>query len=122
MKNEDADLIQRIVSGDEDAFTALVEKHQKWVHSLAWREIGDFHIAQEITQDTFIIGVKMMPHRWHLSQSIYKALGIPAQFVTYNDTGHEIKDEMTDDITAFFEANAGNEIVEIVPHQYSSED
>ena len=67
-----------------------------------------------------LIGVKMMPDRWHLSQSIYKALGIPAQFVTYNDTGHEIKDEMIDDITAFFEANAGDEIVEIVPHQYSS--
>ena len=68
-----------------------------------------------------LIGVKMMPDRWHLSQSIYKALGIPAQFVTYNDTGHEIKDEMIDDITAFFEANAGDEIVEIVPHQYLSE-
>ncbi len=58
MKNEDANLIQRIVSGDEDAFTALVEKHQKWVHSLAWREIGDFHIAEEITQDTFIQAFK----------------------------------------------------------------
>ena len=68
-----------------------------------------------------LIGVKMMPDRWHLSQSIYKTLEIPAQFVTYNNTGHEIKDEMIDDITAFFEANAGDEIVEIVPHQYSSE-
>ena len=68
-----------------------------------------------------LIGIKMMPDRWHLSQSIYKALGIPAQFVTYNDTGHEVKDEMIDDITAFFKANAGDEIVEIVPHQYPSE-
>ena len=56
-----------------------------------------------------------------MSQLIYKALGIPAQFVTYNDTGHEIKDEMIDDITAFFEANADDEIVEIVPHQYPSQ-
>ena len=68
-----------------------------------------------------LIGIKMMPDRWHLSQSIYKALGIPAQFVTYNDTGHEVKDEMIDDITAFFKANAGDEIVEIVSHQYPSE-
>ena len=114
-----------------------------------------------------LIGIKMMPDRWHLSQSIYKALGIPAQFVipflnkrpsltknwfvvaqfiarltcgcltafqnlynatlffrfgiTYNNTGHEVKDEMIDDITAFFKANAGDEIVEIVPHQYPSE-
>ena len=62
--------------------------------------------------------VKMMPDRWDVSQSIYRALGIPAQFVTYKDTGHEIKNEMIDDIAAFFEVNAGDEIVEIVPHQY----
>ena len=54
MKNEDVDLIQRILSGDESAFTTLVEKYRKRIHSLAWREIADFHIAQEITQDTFI--------------------------------------------------------------------
>ena len=29
MKNEDVDLIQRILSGDESAFTMLVEKHRK---------------------------------------------------------------------------------------------
>ena len=61
MKNEDVDLIQRVLSGDESAFTALVERHRKWVHSLAWREIGDFHAAQEITQDTFIQAFKSLP-------------------------------------------------------------
>ena len=67
-----------------------------------------------------LIGAKMMPDRWNVSQSIYRALGIPAQFVTYENTRHEIKDEMIDNIAAFFEANAGDEIVEIVPHQYPS--
>lgn len=61
MKNEDVDLIQRVLSGDENAFTALVEKHRKRIHSLAWREIGDFHAAQEITQDTFIQAHKSLP-------------------------------------------------------------
>ena len=61
MKNEDVDLIQRVLSGDESAFTALVQRHRKWVHSLAWREIGDFHAAQEITQDTFIQAFKSLP-------------------------------------------------------------
>ena len=61
MKNEDVDLIQRVLSGDENAFTTLVEKHRKWIHSLAWREIGDFHAAQEITQDTFIQAYKSLP-------------------------------------------------------------
>ena len=61
MKNEDVNLIQRVLSGDESAFTTLVERHRKWVHSLAWREIGDFHAAQEITQDTFIQAFKSLP-------------------------------------------------------------
>ena len=61
MKNDDVNLIQRILSGDEGACTALVEKHRKWIHSLAWREIGDFHAAQEITQDTFIQAFKSLP-------------------------------------------------------------
>ena len=61
MKNEDVDLIHRILAGDEAAFTALVDRHRKWIHSLAWREIGDFHAAQEITQDTFIQTLKSLP-------------------------------------------------------------
>ena len=61
MKNEDVDLIQRILSGDEGAFTVLVDRHREWIHSLAWREIGDFHAAQEITQDTFIQAFKSLP-------------------------------------------------------------
>ncbi|MDE0401334.1 MAG: sigma-70 family RNA polymerase sigma factor [Candidatus Poribacteria bacterium] len=54
MKNDDAQLIQRVLEGDDTAFSALVKKYRKPVHSLAWRKIGDFHIAEEITQDTFL--------------------------------------------------------------------
>ena len=54
MKNDDAQLIQRILTGDDAAFSALVRKYQRSVHALAWRKIGDFHVAEEITQDTFL--------------------------------------------------------------------
>ena len=54
MKNEDVTLIQQFLTGDENAFVSLVRKYQKQVHALAWRKIGDFHIAEEITQDTFL--------------------------------------------------------------------
>ncbi len=54
MKNSDTQLIHRVLNGDENAFSALVKKYQKQVHALAWRKIGDFHIAEEITQDTFL--------------------------------------------------------------------
>ena len=54
MKNDDAQLIQRVLDGDDTAFSALVRKYQRSVHALAWRKIGDFHIAEDITQDTFL--------------------------------------------------------------------
>ena len=54
MKNDDVALIKRTLAGDETAFAELVTKYQKPVHALAWRKIGDFHIAEDITQDTFL--------------------------------------------------------------------
>ena len=54
MRNNNAELIQRILEGDDAAFACLVRKYQKRVHALAWRKIGDFHIAEDITQETFL--------------------------------------------------------------------
>ncbi|MDE0016544.1 MAG: sigma-70 family RNA polymerase sigma factor [Candidatus Poribacteria bacterium] len=54
MVENDVQLIRRILSGDDAAFSVLVQKYQKNVHALVWRKIGDFHIAEEITQDTFL--------------------------------------------------------------------
>ena len=51
---KDAELIQQVLQGNQEAFGCLVKKYQKGVHTLAWRKIGDFHIAQEITQDAFL--------------------------------------------------------------------
>ena len=58
MKNIDVELIHRVLDGDDTAFSELVKKHQKSVHALVWRKIGDFHIAEEITQDTFLKAYK----------------------------------------------------------------
>ena len=61
MEDNDIQLIYRVLSGDDEAFTALVQKHQRGVHALAWRRVGDFHFAEEITQDTFLRVYKGLP-------------------------------------------------------------
>ena len=69
MVGNDVQLIQRILSGDDEAFGVLIQKYRKGVHALAWRKIGDFHYAEEITQDVFL--------------QVYKKLGTlknPSQF------------------------------------------
>ncbi len=56
----DAQLIRRILSGDDAAFDTLVQRHQRGVHALAWRKVSDFHYAEEITQDTFLQAYKKL--------------------------------------------------------------
>ncbi len=60
MLQDDVQLIRRTLSGDESAFGPLVQKHQKGVHALIWRKIGDFHYAEELTQDTFLQAYKKL--------------------------------------------------------------
>ena len=54
MKNDDAKWIERILAGDEEAFTALVKKYEKQIHTFVWKRVRDYHVAEEITQDTFL--------------------------------------------------------------------
>ncbi len=68
-KVDDVELIHSVLSGDDTAFDILVKKYEKGVHALAWRKIGDFHYAEEITQDTFLQAYRKLstlknPHRF----------------------------------------------------------
>ena len=54
MASSDAELIQRTLNGDDTAFGFLVDKYKGAVHALAYRKIGNFHTAEDITQDTFL--------------------------------------------------------------------
>ena len=54
MRSDDVALIQRILEGDESAFASLVRKYQRQVHALAWQKTRDFHIAEDIVQETFL--------------------------------------------------------------------
>ena len=65
MQNNDTELIQRTLEGDQQAFTMLVEKYQKQIHALAWQKIGDYHIAQEIAQDTFLTAYQKLHSLTH---------------------------------------------------------
>ena len=69
MKNDDAQWVERILAGDEYAFTALVKKYEKQIHAFVWRRVRDYHIAEEITQDTFLrayekLGTLRNPNRF----------------------------------------------------------
>ncbi len=56
MMSDDMTLVREFAATQtEPAFAALVERHLGLVHSAALREVGDPHLAEEISQAVFII-------------------------------------------------------------------
>ncbi|MCC6574786.1 MAG: sigma-70 family RNA polymerase sigma factor [Planctomycetes bacterium] len=55
-RETDQDLVARVLKGDQVAFEAIVERFRNQVYGLALRKVSDVAVAQDITQDTFVIG------------------------------------------------------------------
>jgi RNA polymerase sigma factor (sigma-70 family) len=56
MMRDDMTLVREFATArSEPAFAMLVERHISLVHSAALRQVGDAHLAEEITQAVFII-------------------------------------------------------------------
>ena len=53
MRTEDGYIIQKCLDGDAAAFGLLVDKYKGSVYALAYSKLGNFHDAQDITQEVF---------------------------------------------------------------------
>lgn len=51
----DGDLLKRMWGGDEEAFTAVYRRHQGMVYRFALQMSGRTEIAEEVTQDVFML-------------------------------------------------------------------
>lgn len=49
-----AEILQKACEGDRDAFSALIEAHYDFIHSVAWRWSGVAGDAEDIAQDVCI--------------------------------------------------------------------
>jgi Sigma-70 region 2 len=49
----DHEALRRVAAGDVDAFEALVRRHERRLHRLCERMLGDAELAREATQETF---------------------------------------------------------------------
>ena len=63
----DAELLRQFASGSQEAFTQLVHAHPGWIYAAALRRTNDRHLAEDVTQATFIVlcreGKKLRPGR-----------------------------------------------------------
>ena len=83
MKSDtDSDLLRQFVEHESDAaFAGLVERHVNLVYSVAHRQTGDAHQAEEITQAVFIILAKKastLRHEQALSSWLFQATRLTA--------------------------------------------
>jgi RNA polymerase sigma-70 factor (ECF subfamily) len=51
---DDRVLVQRAQRGDQDAFAALVTRHQRYVYNLAYRLLRDGREAEDLAQEAFL--------------------------------------------------------------------
>src|ERR1700690_1373777 len=79
---EDSTLLQRYVENHSDeAFAGLVTRHVNLVYSVALRQVGKPHAAEEITQAVFIILAKKaagLRHDKALSSWLFQATRLTA--------------------------------------------
>lgn len=57
----DADLINRINSGDEKAFNILYYRHRDWIFRMAARLTGDAQLADDVLQEVFCYFLGKIP-------------------------------------------------------------
>jgi RNA polymerase sigma-70 factor, ECF subfamily len=51
---EDAQVVRQVLRGRQDAFSVLVERYQKPIFNFVYRFFGNYELAQELTQETFL--------------------------------------------------------------------
>jgi len=54
-------IISHVLNGDIDSFRFLVQKYQKPVISMINHITNDYHIAEDIAQDVFLVAYKKIP-------------------------------------------------------------
>ena len=51
---EDAQVVRQVLRGRQEAFSVLVERYQKPIFNFIYRFYGNYELAQELTQETFL--------------------------------------------------------------------
>ncbi len=75
--SDDHDLIRQSIKGDLSAFQKLVERHQHYVYSLAFRTLLNKEEAEDMVQETFIkvwLNIRRFDFRGKFTTWIYRII------------------------------------------------
>ena len=103
-------LIQRAQQGDQNAFAALVDEHQRYVYNLALRVVKDENEALDLTQETFVRAWTALPNFKGQSQFrtwLYRITTnlcynrLPNLRRSLNDLGDDVMEDIPETSAAF---------------------
>jgi len=103
MADHESSLIRRAQKGDQDAFAALVDEHQRYVYNLAFRVLKDENEALDLTQETFVRAWTALPNFRGQSQFrtwLYRIVTnlcynrLPNLRRSLNDLGDDVMEEI----------------------------
>ena len=60
-----SELVTNAIAGDVDAFTTLVQRYQTMAFGYAFSILGDFHLAEDATQEAFIVAYRNLSNLQH---------------------------------------------------------
>jgi len=58
---DDAELVAQAQQGDAEAFEQLLDRHQRYAFNLAYRVLGDYAEAEDVTQEAFVRAWRGLP-------------------------------------------------------------
>jgi len=61
MVRTDAELVNAVLSGEKELFAELVRRYEKPVRAAALNVLGDYHMATDISQDSFVRAYEKLP-------------------------------------------------------------
>ena len=57
----DAELVKAVLTGQKEAFAALVKRYERSARAVALHVLGDYHSAADISQDAFVTAYENLP-------------------------------------------------------------
>jgi RNA polymerase sigma-70 factor (ECF subfamily) len=131
MSGSETTLLQKAQKGDQDAFAALVDAHQRYVFNLALRVVKDENEALDLTQETFVRAWTALPNFKGQSKFrtwLYRIITnlcynrLPQLRRSLNDLGDDVMQDLPETGSAFSDPVHEFESVETREHLHQAID
>lgn len=86
-----AELVELAKTGDRDATGELVAHYERVAVAIAWSVVGDFHVAEDIAQESFVLAFRQLSQlRSNASFGPWLLVGVRRKAIQYKNSTTEV--------------------------------